>query len=219
MAPTSIGLEPRRFQKAGRWQYQDLESCKRTDDLPFEIVYTRQMEPNANRASSITVRSVLNITDTLESAFRIAISRTHEINQRSSAGENPHTLQIWHYGQLLALARLSRPDATENKSASPFRTEPSELSRLHTHWIRTPTVGQILKWTVDLDMAISFSGHSNGIEEVGAGENARAILMDLLLTEFYAAPTDQIFKVLYKVEREMGSSQAISVHLENDLGM
>lgn len=201
------------------WQHQDCESCKRTDDLPFEVVYSRRMGQNANRASTLDVRSVINITDTLENAFRIAISRIQEIQHRGIAGEHPYTLQVWHYGQLLALARLYRPDVTSKKNASPSWTESSESSPLHVHWLRTPSAGQILKWTVDLDMAMSFSGHSEGIEEVGAGENARAILMDLLLTEHYAAHTDLIFKVLYKVERAMGSSQAISMHLENDLGM
>lgn len=215
MARTSIGLEPNQFQKISLWQHQDVASCKRTADLPYEIVYSRRMGPSARMTSSLNVRSVLDITDTLEEAFRIAITRIQEIQQRVVAGESPYTLQIWHYGQLLALARLSRDESV----GSPSGTEQHECPPLHVHWLRDPTTAQISKWNVDLDMAMSFSGHSQGIEEIVFGENARDILMDLLLIEHYVASTKDTFKVLYKVERAMGSSQGISTHLENDLGM
>lgn len=187
--------------------------------MPYEIVYSRHMGQSASRASSLNVRSVINITDTLEDAFRIALDRLKEIEMRVSHAEHPYSLQVWHYGQLLALARLYRPSGDMAMRASPYGAEQNDGSLLYAHWLRTPTPERLLKWEVDLDMAISFGGHNQDIDEVWTEDNAKEVLLDLLLTKNYAAHTDSIYKVLYKVERERGSSRCISVHLENDLGM
>lgn len=219
-------MEPTRYQKVGLWQWQDVDSLQGTEELPYEVVYTRHY-------SKVGMRSVINITATLQDAFRQAITRIQEIRGRVLAGESPHTMQVWKSGKLLALARLYRPIEPDMSNvqvwlggqlisnASPCGTEHTDSHPLRVHWIRQPTSEQYALWNAQLDIEMSLGGlgFDNSIAEVGAGEHAREILMELLLLERHQIETEAVFKVLYKVEQEMGLSSAIAVHLEDDLGL
>lgn len=169
--------------------------------MPFEVVYTRYVDLSQGMA----VRSVVNITDSLKNAFMLAIGRIEELKNARTAGISPHTLQIWENGRLLALARVYRPKRAD--------------CPLHVNWVRTPTEDQIQSWEVDLDCLTAFPDAFFEIREIAPEERAAYILRDLLLTKDYAAPTTETFKVLYEVEREMGTRLGIATHLEDDLGL